>query len=38
MARAARSRIPNKLNSIWDNPKNRLIPNGKMSGNAIGII
>jgi hypothetical protein len=38
MATAARSRIPSTLNSIWDSPKNRPIPNGKISGNAIGII
>jgi hypothetical protein len=38
MARAARSNIPSTMNNIWDSPKNRLMPNGKISGNAIGII
>jgi len=35
---ATRSRIPSTLNSTWNSPKNRPMPNGKISGNAIGII
>jgi hypothetical protein len=35
---AAKSRIPSKVNSPCNNQKTRPMPNGKISGNPIGMI
>jgi hypothetical protein len=37
-ARAMRSRTPSTENSAWNSQKARPKPNGKISGNAIGMI
>jgi hypothetical protein len=38
IARATTSRIASRLNIAWNTQKARPKPNGKISGNAIGMI